>query len=564
MSKDYQDWVRRGRDHYEQGDYEKALAAILEAEKIDPLKHLFSNIQSAISSGDFASAEYLAADMLAEIPAHPRAIYTLSHLAERKGQFAEQISLLVAGLSQQPANIFLRHMLIDAHKNNGDFQAELDAARHLVEIHPNFLHYWSLSRACLRHGLCEEGLDAADQSLTFLDENASERADIHLMRGHAYKLLGQSERAIEAYIKSLSVRPGSGDAWWSLADLKTYTFSDNQILKMENLFSEKESTPTQQAQITFALARAWEKKNDMAKAMHYYHRANAFRANVNFNPESFEQSIDKLIAGTGNDRMSVRADRKSQSPTPIFIVGLPRSGSTLIEQILASHSQIEGTMELLVLPSLLYKTQIKHIKPHLEALGQMNSEELMEMGKAYLEASKIYRSENKPYFIDKLPHNHEHIWAIHKILPEAIIIDARRNPMDCGFSLYKQHFADGSDFSYSLENIGAYYNGYLKLMDHWDQVLPGKVFHIQYETLIENVEETVRSLLVHIGLEFEPACLKFYENKRAVRTSSSEQVRQPINRKGIGVWRQVEAELEPLKNALGPATLARFKKELAL
>lgn len=564
MSKEYQDWVKRGREFYDQGDYKNALSAILEAEKVDPLRQHFSDIQTAMSNGDFANAEYLAADMLAEIPAHPRAIYTLSHLAERKGNFVEQIGLLNAGLSQQPANIFLRHMLIDAYKNNGDFQAELDTARRLVKIHANFLHYWSLSRACLRHGLCGEGLEAADHSLEFLDANASERADIHLLRGHAYKLLGQSGRAIEAYNKSLSIRPDSGDAWWSLADLKTYKFSNDQISEMEKRIFDEANSSAQRAQISFAIARAWEKKDDMAQAIKYYHKANGLRPNVNFNPKSFDKSIDKLIAGTDSDRLAVQADRKHQSPTPIFIVGLPRSGSTLIEQILASHSQIEGTMELLVLPSLLYKTQIKHKKPHLESLNQMSPEDLKGLGQAYLETSKIYRSENKPYFIDKLPHNHEHIWAIHKILPEAVIIDARRNPMDCGFSLYKQHFADGSDFSYSLENIGAYYNGYLKLMDHWDQVLPGKVFHIQYETLIENVEDTVRSLLAHIGLEFEPNCLKFYENKRAVRTSSSEQVRQPINRKGIAVWRQVEDELEPLKKALGPATLARFKKELIL
>jgi hypothetical protein len=244
---------------------------------------------------------------------------------------------------------------------------------------------------------------------------------------------------------------------------------------------------------------------------------------------------------------------------------MPRAGSTLIEQILASHSQIEGTMELMTLPYLKRTIRVvagrKYNKNYLQALRDFSQAELSDFGQVYLDETAVYRT-SKPFFIDKLPANFERIGLIHKILPQAVIIDARRHPMDCGFSAYKQHFASGHEYSYNLDHIGQYFNIYLQLMDHWDSVLPGKVKLVQYEDMVRNTENSIREILAHIGVDFEEACLRFYENKRAVKTASSEQVRQPIYTKSVGRWQTVSEQLKPLRDSLGEETMARFHRYL--
>jgi len=261
----------------------------------------------------------------------------------------------------------------------------------------------------------------------------------------------------------------------------------------------------------------------------------------------------------------VQAKPEPAGPTPIFIVGMPRAGSTLIEQILASHSHIEGTMELMTLPYLKRTIRMaggrRFNKNYLQALREFSQAELSAFGQSYLDETAIYRT-SKPYFIDKLPANFERIGLIHKILPQAIIIDARRHPMDCGFSAYKQHFANGQEYSYNLDHIGQYFNIYLQLMDHWDDVLPGKVKLVQYEELVRDTEAWVRQILAHVGVDFENECLRFYENKRAVKTASSEQVRQPIYTNSIGRWQTVSDRLRPLSDSLGEETMARFHRYL--
>ena len=260
-----------------------------------------------------------------------------------------------------------------------------------------------------------------------------------------------------------------------------------------------------------------------------------------------------------------QASPKPTGPTPIFIVGMPRAGSTLIEQILASHSRIEGTMELMTLPNLERTIRIaggrKFNENYPRSLRKFNQDELGAFGQAYLDETAIYRT-SKPFFIDKLPPNFERVGLVHKILPQAIIIDARRHPLDCGFSAYKQHFAGGHEYSYQLEHIGHYFNNYLQLMDHWDSVLPGKVKLVQYEDMVRDTEDTIRKILNHIGVDFEDACLRFFENKRAVKTASSEQVRQPIYTKSVGRWRTVSDQLKPLIDSLGEKTMTRFQRYL--
>ena len=301
--------------------------------------------------------------------------------------------------------------------------------------------------------------------------------------------------------------------------------------------------------------------------MSAYHQANACHPANPFNSTSFEQAIDRITKAFSPETLSIQADKTSKDVTPIFILGLPRSGSTLIEQILASHSHVEGTLELLALPSVkreAHRLCVRNYDGHyLDKISLLQADLLASLGHSYLEKAEFFRKEKAPYFIDKLPHNFEHVGLIHKILPHAIIIDARRNPMDCGYSLYKQYFSAGSGFSYNLQSIGAYYKGYLKLMDHWDAHIPGKVVRFQYEALVRNPTIIIRELLSLIGLSFEESCLNFHKNDRAVRTASSEQVRQPIYSKSFGAWQSVENYLAPLKNSLGEETLDRFKSYLS-
>ena len=272
----------------------------------------------------------------------------------------------------------------------------------------------------------------------------------------------------------------------------------------------------------------------------------------------------KIIDGFDSDTLNNQANEQDM-PTPIFIIGMPRSGSTLIEQILSSHSEIEGTMELMTLPNLERKIIIdgglNFDKKYPESFKYFNEEQLADFGKQYLNQTSIYRTD-KPYFIDKLPPNYERVGLIHKILPNAIIIDARRHPMACGFSIYKQHFAGGHEYSYDLNNIGFFYNCYLDVMDHFNHLIPEKIFTMQYENNVKNTETMTRELLDHIGVKYESACLEFYKNKRAVRTASSEQVRKPIYTGSLEQWRNYETELQPLKEALGDETIKRFEDYL--
>ena len=292
----------------------------------------------------------------------------------------------------------------------------------------------------------------------------------------------------------------------------------------------------------------------LREAMPYYERANAAYPSSRFDPEKFKTAAQHLIGSCLKFAIDKQAKHFPTEPTPIFIIGLPRSGSTLLEQILASHSQIEGTMELPVLPNIKRKMHLtatrRFSKPFLQSLGLFSEDDLMHFGQEYLDESAVFRSEKTLFFIDKLPHNFEHVGLIHKILPQAIILDIRRNPMDCGLSLFKQFFARGVEFSYKLENIGAYYSTYLNIMSHWDRLLPNRILHIQYEDLVQDIEQQLRTILNHIGVAFEPACLNFHTSKRAVRTASSEQVRQPLFTSAIGVWEEVEDCLIPLKRSL--------------
>ena len=456
----------------------------------------------------------------------------------------------------------LRKALIQNLERLGEFILAVDEAEGLTKLDSDYRHWVLLSKVYGHIGSHENALGAAEEAAKNIHDNTEELGKIDLLRGHALKILGRRSESEQAYRDCILNTPGNGAGWWGLADFKDYKFDQIDKLTMQEVFENEKYEPAQRCQAAFALAKAHEGDNDFDESFIWYKKANDLPPNLNFNQTDHQKFCKRIIKGFDFDTLKNQASEQADAPTPIFIIGMPRSGSTLIEQILSSHSQIEGTMELMTLPNLERKMIIsgglKFDKKYPESFKHFNKAPLADFGKAYLDQTSIYRKD-KPYFIDKLPPNFERIGVIHKILPNAIIIDARRHPLACGFSIYKQHFAGGHEYSYDLNNIGFYYNCYLGVMDHFNQMIPEKIFLMEYEKNIQNTEAMTRKLLDHIGLEYEPGCLEFYKNKRAVRTASSEQVRKPIYTDSLNEWKNYEEQLQPLRDAMGDDTIRRYE-----
>lgn len=558
----HQPWCFLEQLQYQAANYPEAMRAVTAAEACDPLDAEYRAIQEAMRANQPGKAEQIARDMLKRQPGHPRAVYMLAHLAGTVGAHEESLKILKYGLEHHPANIMLRRAIIQALEKLGAYVPAVFEAEELTKISPDYLSWLLLSKVHGHTGDHDKSLAAAEKAAMSLEQGSHELGKIDLLRGHALKIMGRRAESEQAYRDCIKNTPSNGAGWWGLADFKNYAFSDQDKRAMETLATDETADAPQRCQAAFALAKAFENDKDDTTAFKWYKRANDMRPNVEFDPDKNDAFCDGIVTDFDTAIVAQQAKLAPKGPTPIFIVGMPRAGSTLIEQILASHSQVEGTMELSTLPNIERRISImggrKFKTSYPASLARFSEEDLTAFGQAYLDETAIYRTD-KAYFIDKLPPNFERIGLIHKILPQAIIIDARRHPLDCGFSCYKQHFAGGHEYSYNLAHIGNYYNGYLKIMDHWHNVLPGKVMCVQYENMVQNTEATVRAVLDHVGLDFEPGCLRFFENKRAVRTASSEQVRQPIFKTGIGNWHTISEQLSPLIDSLGPDTMARFQ-----
>lgn len=381
---------------------------------------------------------------------------------------------------------------------------------------------------------------------------AGARADINLWLGHALRIIGRSEDAIEAYRAAAHACPGFGDAYWSLANLKTYCFTDGEVAGMQDALSANEIEETDRIHLAFALGKALEDRADYAGAWDCYVEGNALRHRTNgYRPEQFDAHVAAQIKTCDARFFEARQGWGDARPDPIFILGLPRSGSTLVEQILASHSAVDGTRELLAIERIAHDLDRRH--PGYQAmLERLTAEDCRQLGERYLTMTRAHRRA-RPFFIDKMPNNFAHIGLISLILPNARIIDVRRHPMACCFSNFKQLFAGSQPFSYSIDGIARYYRAYLALMRHWDAVLPGRALRVIHEDLVANLDGEVRRILGYCGLPFEAACLGFHETQRSVHTPSSEQVRRPINRDGLDQWRHFAFALDPLKAALGDA-----------
>jgi hypothetical protein len=359
--------------------------------------------------------------------------------------------------------------------------------------------------------------------------------------GHALRTVGRPDDAVSAYRKAIQLQPTFGEAWWSLANLKTFNFDTADIAEMRRQLDGELTAPEDYWHFSFALAKALEDHQEFEESFHHYANGNkARRQSVHWDADEHHADSKKIAAFFQPELFKSKYCSGNPSSAPIFIVGLPRAGSTLLEQILSSHSQVEGTMELPDVMSIARRlggTNMRGAESiYPEVLAGLQAHDLEALGTEYLERSAIHRS-GAPYFIDKMPNNFVHVGLIHLMLPNSKIIDARRHPMACCFAGFKQLFANGQAFTYSLEEVGQYYRDYVELMSHWDAVLPERVLRVDYESIVEDTAAEVRRVLGYCGLEFEPACLKFHRTERAIRTPSSEQVRQPIYKTGVDQWR---------------------------
>jgi len=549
-------WLAYGDVLVELEKYPDALFAYERARLADPEVRRIEQAREALSAEDHKTAERIFRDVLRSDPAHVAALCGLAAVSLIASRAQDAVRLLQHALKQSAHLPLARRGLSQALLAQGALLEAESTVRDLLRMEGENPHNWVLlATAYTRLMRQEDALTAFEEAARL---NPTE-VRLRLSIGHLNKTLGRRGDCEQAYKQCLRMDPGMGEAYWSLADLKNYVFSDAEIASMQSLLKGEGGDDEDQAHVHFALGRAFEHKGDYPTAFDHYATGNRRRRKtVPFDIGAFENKTRRVRECFDPAFFAARSGRGYPDPSPIFIVGLPRSGSTLVEQILASHSGVEGTFEL---PNLLtIVREFDHADAahdaYPEIVGSASPEHLGNLGRRYIEETAPLRG-LRPYFIDKMPNNFSHVGLIQAILPRAIIIDVRRHPMDACFSTYKQHFAEGQSFSYDLDDLGRYYRCYLSLMDHWDAVLPGKVLRLQYEELIRAPEAQIRRLLSHCSLPFEPACLSFHETKRSVRTASAEQVRQPLYTSGVGYWRHFEAQLAPLRRALGDS-LDRF------
>jgi tetratricopeptide (TPR) repeat protein len=504
---------------------------------------------------DLVPAEHRIRTFLLRHGDHPEAMRLLAKIGMERGVLDDAEVLLAAALELAPdhraARLDYARCLIDRHR----YAAAREQLERLLALDPASLDYRALAAAAA------VGLGRHDEAIGIYESmlaQAPATADLRLWLGHALKTIGRTAEAVTAYRTAAGLRADFGDAWWSLANLKTYRFEDEEIARMRAAEAEESVLAADRAHLCFALGKALEDRGQIEESWAWYARGNALkRAESQYRPQILETNTRLQKAICTPAFFERRAGWGDRRPDPIFVVGLPRSGSTLIEQILASHSQVEGTQELSDVQAIVLELQGRD--PDLDnprypgVLAGLAAQDAAGLGARYLADTAVQRT-GRPFFIDKMPNNFRHVGLIHLMLPQATVIDARREPMSCCFSILKQLFAQGQEFAYSVEDVARYYRTYLELMAHWDEALPGKVLRVSHEDVVEDLEGQVRRILAHCRLPFEPACVEFHRTRRSVRTPSSEQVRQPIFRDGLDAWRPFEAWLGPLREALGDAT----------
>jgi Flp pilus assembly protein TadD len=491
-------------------------------------------------------------DFLKRHPTDVAAIRMLAEVAARLGRYGDSEMLLARCLELAPGFLGARHNYATVLHRQGKSEAALAEVEKILAEEPRNPGYRNLKAAILAR--IGEYAASIEEYQAVLAEYPRQ-PKVWMSMGHALKTAGRNAESIEAYRRCIALAPHFGEAYWSLANLKTFRFSDAEVAAMREQLARADLADEDRFHFEFSLAKALEDAAVYEESFRHYAEGNRLRrAMIRYDADETHAHVERSKKLFTREFFAERAGWGTPAPDPIFVVGLPRSGSTLIEQILASHSRVEGTMELpdvAILARQVGQRTSRTDVAYPRALAKFSAAELAELGERYLQQTRIQRKAGTPYFIDKMPNNFTHVGFIHLMLPNAKIVDARRHPLGCCLSGFKQHFARGQNFTYDLAEIGRYYRDYVELMAHFDDVLPGRVHRVFYENMIEDTEGEVRRLLDYCGLPFEEGVLRFHENQRAVRTASSEQVRRPINREGMDQWRHFEPWLRPLETALG-------------
>ena len=542
------------------GDADQAAAAARQLALLRQLPPEVVAANSLLADGDLAPAEAVLRDYLRQDGDSVGALRLLARIRQERGAPDEAEALLETVIERAPdyhaARLDYAMVLLHQQKH----QQARQQAMHLLAHEPDNRDYLKqYGAACVGLGDYEPVIDLYARLLAGPCQSAAEVADLRLWRANALKVAGRQPEAIADYRAALAARPNYGVAWFSLANLKTFGFDDDEVARMRAAEARLGVQDMDRVYLCFALGKALEDRADYAASWRYYERGNALRrAASRYRPDVAQAYAGRLKRLLTAKFFAARAGWGLDAPAPIFILGLPRSGSTLIEQILASHSGVEGTQELTEIGR--YASALCGRDPDCglpldpEAFMRLTAGDVRSLGERFLADTSVYRRLGRPFFIDKMPNNFWHIGLIQLMFPRATIIDVRREPMACCFSNLKQLFGTANqEFTYGFDDIARHYRTYLDLMRHWDDVLPGRVLRVQYEDLIEDTEANVRRLLDHCGLAFEPACLAFHETRRSVRTPSSEQVRQPIGREGLDQWRHYAPWLGRLRDTLGDA-----------
>jgi tetratricopeptide (TPR) repeat protein len=508
----------------------------------------------ALVEGRLAAAEGLLRAHLKARPTDIAAIRMMAELAGRLGRYSDSETLLRRALELAPGFTAARANLATVlYRQNRPAEA-IEILDALLDVQPDSPSQQNLKAAALgRIGAFDEAIHIYRQVL----ERLPGQARIWMSFGHVLKTVGRLDEGVAAYRRAIGLAPALGEAWWSLANLKTVRLGPADVEAMTAALAAPGLSRDDLFHLHFALGKAHDDASEPELAFHHYAEGNRLRsALIGYEADRTSRGVDRSVALFTPAFFAQRENWGCPAPDPIFILGMPRAGSTLVEQILASHGEVEGTMELPDIPALVKRLGARSRKAeesaYPEVLATLGPDSLRALGEEYLERARIHRRTDKPFFIDKMPNNWAHVGLIRLILPGARIVDARRHPLDCCFSNFRQHYARGQGFSYSLTDMGRYYSDYVRLMAHFDRVLSGRIHRVVHERLIDEPEREIRALLDSLGLAFDPACLRSHENRRAVRTASSEQVRRPINREGVGQWRPYERWLGPLKEALGP------------
>ena len=551
----------------------KALAALgaqldqprIRSEAEDQINRLSSlpkpllQVRSLIQEKKLFLAERLCRQFLKQHPRHVEGMRLLAYLGVLTEVLDDAEVILSHAIQFEPDNRLARFDYMTVLYKRQKYQAAFDQAEFLLSLDPDNVQYQTAyANQCVALGRFDEAIEIYDS----VQDQVSDPALVHLLRGHALKTIGKAQDAIEAYRRAATQRPDFGDAYWSLANLKTYRFTPDEVDRMAHHASTPSTSEIDQVHLLFALGKHLEDDGQYEAAIDAYERGNDKKLEaLQFDGALLSQRMQLQTTACTETLFSTKKGFGCQAPDPIFIVGLPRAGSTLLEQILSSHSQVEGTQELPNIASYAFeldgrrRIQEDPVYPH--CLETLDKEACLALGERYLEETSVHRS-GAPFFIDKMPNNFRHIGLIHLILPNAKIIDARRHPLACCFSGFKQLFSSGQEFTYGLTNIGRYYRDYIELMAHWDAVLPGRVLRVHHESVVFSLEDEVKRMLAYCGLDFEPACLQFFESERSVRTPSSEQVRQPIFTSSLDTWKAFDPWLTPLKNAIGSDILDTY------